>query len=140
MFKYSFIRNGFGFLNFWPYNFWRTPWQFQKQIIYNNTYLRLHCWPTLIEMFTFAVCNFIIHERCVTSVVTPCSGVAPCIIKVRTQLNSILGVTVAKSLTLNWQNPVAHCWSEPTHHKRKFCTVCRKRLDEAPAVHCLGRL
>lgn len=37
------------------------------------------------------------------------------------------------------QNPVAHCWSEPTHHKRKFCTVCRKRLDETPAVHCLGK-
>lgn len=58
------------------------------------------------------------HERCVTNVVTPCSGIAPCIIK----------------------NPVAHCWSEPTHHKRKFCTVCRKRLDETPAVHCLSEL
>lgn len=57
------------------------------------------------------------HERCVTSVVTPCSGIAPCIIK----------------------NPVAHCWSEPTHHKRKFCTVCRKRLDETPAVHCMSK-
>uniref|UniRef100_A0A1B0CWB2 Diacylglycerol kinase n=1 Tax=Lutzomyia longipalpis TaxID=7200 RepID=A0A1B0CWB2_LUTLO len=61
------------------------------------------------------VCNFIVHERCVTNVVTPCSGIAPSIIK----------------------NPVAHCWSEPTHHKRRFCTVCRKRLDETPAVHCM---
>uniref|UniRef100_A0A1A9WS31 Diacylglycerol kinase n=1 Tax=Glossina brevipalpis TaxID=37001 RepID=A0A1A9WS31_9MUSC len=61
------------------------------------------------------ICNFIIHERCVSNVVTPCSGIAPCIIK----------------------NPVAHCWSEPTHHRKKFCTVCRKRLDETPAVHCL---
>ena len=70
-------------------------------------------------MFTFSstVCNFIVHERCVTSVVTPCSGIAPCIIK----------------------NPVSHCWSEPTHHKRKFCTVCRKRLDETPAVHCMSK-
>lgn len=65
----------------------------------------------------FLVCNFIVHERCVTSVVTPCTGIAPCIIK----------------------NPVAHCWSEPTHHKRKFCTVCRKRLDETPAVHCMSK-
>ncbi|XP_037952220.1 uncharacterized protein LOC119682782 [Teleopsis dalmanni] len=64
---------------------------------------------------TTKLCNFIIHERCVSNVETPCSGIAPCIIK----------------------NPVAHCWSEPTHHKRKFCTVCRKRLDETPAVHCL---
>lgn len=67
---------------------------------------------------SISVCNFIVHERCVTSVVTPCSGIAPCIIK----------------------NPVAHCWSEPTHHKRKFCTVCRKRLDETPAVHCMSKL
>ncbi|CAG9580086.1 unnamed protein product [Danaus chrysippus] len=61
------------------------------------------------------MCNFIVHERCVGQVVTPCCGVAPSLIK----------------------NPVAHCWSEPTHHKRKFCTVCRKRLDELPALHCM---
>ncbi|XP_048489589.1 diacylglycerol kinase theta isoform X5 [Plutella xylostella] len=61
------------------------------------------------------VCNFIVHERCVGQVVTPCCGVAPSLIK----------------------NPVAHCWSEPTHHKRKFCTVCRKRLDELPSLHCM---
>lgn len=65
----------------------------------------------------FIVCNFIVHEKCVTNVVTPCSGVAPCQIK----------------------NPVAHCWSEPLHHKRRFCNVCRKRLDEIAAVHCLSK-
>lgn len=64
------------------------------------------------------VCNFIVHEKCVTNVVTPCSGVAPCLIK----------------------NPVAHCWSEPMHHKRRFCNVCRKRLDETAAVHCMSKL
>lgn len=64
-----------------------------------------------------AVCNFIVHEKCISSVATPCSSIAPCIIK----------------------NPVAHCWSEPTHHKRKFCTVCRKRFDESPAVHCMSK-
>lgn len=63
------------------------------------------------------MCNFIVHEKCIPSVVTPCSSIAPCIIK----------------------NPVAHCWSEPTHHKRKFCTVCRKRFDESPAVHCMSK-
>lgn len=66
---------------------------------------------------SFTVCNFIVHERCVTSVVTPCSGIAPSIIK----------------------NPVAHCWSEPSQNKRKFCTVCRKRFDETPAVHCMSK-
>lgn len=49
--------------------------------------------------------------------ITPCLGVAPYLIR----------------------NPVAHCWSEPEkHHKRKFCSVCRKRLDETSAVHCLS--
>ncbi|CAH2250092.1 jg2418 [Pararge aegeria aegeria] len=69
---------------------------------------RIFCHPQ-------TMCNFIVHERCVGQVVTPCCGVAPSLIK----------------------NPVAHCWSEPTHHKRKFCTVCRKRLDELPALHCM---
>lgn len=34
------------------------------------------------------------------------------------------------------QNPVAHCWSDPFHHKRKFCNVCRKRLDDSESIHC----
>ncbi|XP_055849657.1 diacylglycerol kinase theta isoform X1 [Episyrphus balteatus] len=91
---------------------------FGKKTFHKPTYCH-HCsdllWGLIGQGYICEVCNFIIHERCVTSVVTPCSGIAPCIIK----------------------NPVAHCWSEPTHHKRKFCTVCRKRLDETPAVHCL---
>nr|CAD7426374.1 unnamed protein product [Timema monikensis] len=33
-------------------------------------------------------------------------------------------------------NPVAHCWSEPIHHKRKFCNVCRKRLEDSLSIHC----
>jgi len=37
------------------------------------------------------------------------------------------------------QNPVAHCWSEQTHHKRKFCNVCRKRLDDSLSIHCEGK-
>ncbi|KAL9892043.1 diacylglycerol kinase theta isoform 8-T8 [Glossina fuscipes fuscipes] len=92
---------------------------FVKKNFHKPTYCH-HCsdllWFAVIgQGYICEVCNFIIHERCVSNVVTPCSGIAPCIIK----------------------NPVAHCWSEPTHHRKKFCTVCRKRLDETPAVHCL---
>jgi len=36
------------------------------------------------------------------------------------------------------QNPVAHCWSEPGLFKRKFCTLCRKRLEDCLAVRCEG--
>ncbi|KAJ9584426.1 hypothetical protein L9F63_021232, partial [Diploptera punctata] len=34
------------------------------------------------------------------------------------------------------KNPVAHCWSEQTHHKRRFCNVCRKRLEDSLSIHC----
>lgn len=34
------------------------------------------------------------------------------------------------------KNPVAHCWSEPTHFKRKFCNACRKRLEDNLSVRC----
>jgi hypothetical protein len=36
------------------------------------------------------------------------------------------------------QNPVPHCWSEQGHYKRKFCNVCRKRLDESLSMRCEG--
>ncbi|KAH0817939.1 hypothetical protein GEV33_004852 [Tenebrio molitor] len=60
------------------------------------------------------VCNFVVHDRCLKTVVSPCSSIAASLIK----------------------NPVAHCWSEPFHHKRKFCNVCRKRLDDSVSIHC----
>ncbi|XP_031628773.1 diacylglycerol kinase theta isoform X2 [Contarinia nasturtii] len=91
---------------------------FGKKTFHKPTYCH-HCsdllWGLIGQGYICEVCNFIVHEKCIPSVVTPCSSVAPCIIK----------------------NPIAHCWSEPTHHKRKFCTVCRKRFDESPAVHCM---
>ncbi|XP_050563093.1 diacylglycerol kinase theta isoform X3 [Spodoptera frugiperda] len=91
---------------------------FAKKTFHKPTYCH-HCsdllWGLIGQGYGCEVCNFIVHERCVGQVVTPCCGVAPSLIK----------------------NPVAHCWSEPTHHKRKFCTVCRKRLDELPALHCM---
>ncbi|XP_041968678.1 diacylglycerol kinase theta isoform X3 [Aricia agestis] len=91
---------------------------FAKKTFHKPTYCH-HCsdllWGLIGQGYGCEVCNFIVHERCVGQVVTPCSGVAPSHIK----------------------NPVAHCWSEPTSHKRKFCTVCRKRLDELPALHCM---
>ncbi|KAH8362753.1 hypothetical protein KR084_000747 [Drosophila pseudotakahashii] len=114
---------------------------FVKKTFHKPTYCH-HCsdllWGLIQQGYICEVCNFIIHERCVSSVVTPCSGIAPCIIKVRSQPAVLLQFrTNIAVMCHSAQNPVAHCWSEPTHHKRKFCTVCRKRLDETPAVHCL---
>ncbi|KAG5673344.1 hypothetical protein PVAND_003403 [Polypedilum vanderplanki] len=91
---------------------------FGKKTFHKPTYCH-HCsdllWGLIGQGYICEVCNFIVHEKCVNGVVTPCSGISPFLIK----------------------NPVAHCWSEPVHHKRKFCTVCRKRLDEVSAVHCM---
>ncbi|UYV75005.1 DGKQ, partial [Cordylochernes scorpioides] len=33
-------------------------------------------------------------------------------------------------------NPVPHCWSEPGHLKRKFCNVCRRRIEDNYAMRC----
>ncbi|XP_049535655.1 diacylglycerol kinase theta isoform X3 [Anopheles darlingi] len=91
---------------------------FGRKTFHKPTYCH-HCsdllWGLIGQGYICEVCNFIVHEKCVSNIVTPCLGIAPYLIR----------------------NPVAHCWSEPSHHKRKFCSVCRKRLDETPAVHCL---
>ncbi|XP_063987789.1 diacylglycerol kinase theta isoform X4 [Diachasmimorpha longicaudata] len=72
-------------------------------------------WGIRVQGYICEVCNFVVHERCLKAVVSPCSSIAASLIK----------------------NPVAHCWSEPVHHKKKFCNVCRKRLeDTSPSVHC----
>lgn len=34
------------------------------------------------------------------------------------------------------QNPVPHCWTDGTHLKRKFCNVCRKRIEDSCALRC----
>jgi len=39
-------------------------------------------------------------------------------------------------VSLSWQNPVAHCWSDPGYFKRKFCNLCRRRLEDSLAVRC----
>lgn len=64
--------------------------------------------------FFVSVCNFVVHDRCLKTVISPCSSIAASLIK----------------------NPVAHCWSEHGHHKRKFCNICRKRLDDSISIHC----
>uniref|UniRef100_A0A915IID9 diacylglycerol kinase (ATP) n=1 Tax=Romanomermis culicivorax TaxID=13658 RepID=A0A915IID9_ROMCU len=60
------------------------------------------------------LCNFTCHEKCLKTVASYCSGVAMQLIK----------------------NPVAHCWSEPSRVKKKFCCVCRRRTDDSLTVEC----
>ncbi|PAA62561.1 hypothetical protein BOX15_Mlig019125g1 [Macrostomum lignano] len=90
---------------------------FIKRTFHRPTYCH-HCaemlWGLLSQGFTCSLCSFTVHDRCLKSVLSPCTCIAP---------NMVL-------------RPVSHCWSEPAHFKRKFCNVCRKRLDYYPAVRC----
>ncbi|VVD00110.1 unnamed protein product, partial [Leptidea sinapis] len=57
---------------------------FAKKTFHKPTYCH-HCsdllWGLIGQGYGCEVCNFIVHERCVGLVVTPCSGVAPSLIK-----------------------------------------------------------
>ncbi|XP_059845775.1 diacylglycerol kinase theta-like isoform X2 [Hypanus sabinus] len=64
--------------------------------------------------FQCDVCNFMCHEKCLKNVKTLCSCLAPDLVKI----------------------PVAHCLGVPAHYKKKFCIVCRRQLDESPAIRC----
>uniref|UniRef100_A0A0K8SI41 Diacylglycerol kinase n=1 Tax=Lygus hesperus TaxID=30085 RepID=A0A0K8SI41_LYGHE len=90
---------------------------FTKKTFHKPTYCH-HCtdllWGLLQQGSICEVCNFVVHDRCLRTVISPCSSMAASLIK----------------------NPVAHCWSEQAHHKRKFCNVCRKKLDDTVSTHC----
>ncbi|XP_058402477.1 diacylglycerol kinase theta isoform X3 [Diceros bicornis minor] len=63
--------------------------------------------------FLCDACNFMSHEKCLKHVKTPCTSLAPSLVRV----------------------PVAHCFGPRALYKRKFCAVCRRGL-EAPALRC----
>ncbi|KAL3278720.1 hypothetical protein HHI36_016251 [Cryptolaemus montrouzieri] len=90
---------------------------FCKKTFHKPSYCH-HCsdmlWGLIQQGFICEVCNFVVHDRCLKAVVSPCSSISASLIK----------------------NPVAHCWSEQFHHKRKFCNVCRKKLDDSLSFHC----
>ncbi|XP_018059675.1 PREDICTED: diacylglycerol kinase theta isoform X1 [Atta colombica] len=90
---------------------------FSKKMFHKPTYCH-SCtdmlWGLIQQGYICEVCNFVVHDRCLKAVVSPCSSIAASLIN----------------------NPVAHCWSEQVHCKRKFCNVCRKRLDDNLAIHC----
>ncbi|KAL3888417.1 hypothetical protein ACJMK2_000785 [Sinanodonta woodiana] len=90
---------------------------FIKKTFHKPTYCH-HCtdmlWGLIQQGYVCEVCNFVVHDKCLKTVVSACSSIATSLIK----------------------NPVAHCWSEPGHFKRKFCNVCRKRLEDSQAIRC----
>ncbi|CAB1325330.1 unnamed protein product [Coregonus sp. 'balchen'] len=63
--------------------------------------------------FICEVCNFMCHEKCLKTVRTVCSCMAPTLVRV----------------------PVAHCFG-PAGQKKRFCCVCRKHLEGNTAIRC----
>nr|CAH8831940.1 unnamed protein product [Trichobilharzia regenti] len=90
---------------------------FVRRTIHRPAYCH-HCgeviWGLLSSGFQCEICNLLAHERCQTVVSSPCTSVAP----------------------LHVKSPVSHCWSDLGHFKRKFCNVCRKRLEDSLSVRC----
>ncbi|KAG9510796.1 Diacylglycerol kinase theta [Fragariocoptes setiger] len=90
---------------------------FTKKTFHKPSYCH-HCadmlWGIIGQGFICEICNFVVHERCKSMVVSCCSTVASSAIK----------------------NPTPHCWTD-SHPRRKFCNVCRKRIeDNASAIRC----
>ncbi|XP_076173552.1 diacylglycerol kinase theta isoform X3 [Ptiloglossa arizonensis] len=90
---------------------------FSKKTFHKPTYCH-SCtdmlWGLIQQGYICEVCNFVVHDRCLKAIVSPCSSIATSLIK----------------------TPVAHCWSEQVHRRRKFCNVCRKRLDDSLSIQC----
>ncbi|XP_033871675.3 diacylglycerol kinase theta-like [Acipenser ruthenus] len=87
---------------------------FRKVTLTKPTYCH-HCTDFIwgLAGFLCEVCNFMSHEKCLKHVKTVCSWMASSLVRV----------------------PVSHCFS-PLGHKKKFCSVCRKQLEESSALRC----
>ncbi|GAB6028280.1 hypothetical protein CHUAL_002459 [Chamberlinius hualienensis] len=57
------------------------------------------------------------------------------LLTITTELITVVSPCVSIAATLV-TNPVAHCWSEPNYFKRKFCNVCRKKIEDSSASRC----
>ncbi|XP_068090360.1 diacylglycerol kinase theta [Hyperolius riggenbachi] len=88
---------------------------FRKVTLTKPTFCH-HCTDFIwgLAGFQCEVCNFMSHEKCLKHVKTLCGCMAPSIVRV----------------------PVSHCFRPPGHYKKKFCTVCRKLLEDSMALRC----
>jgi len=68
----------------------------------------------MVQGYVCEVCNIIVHDKCLKTVALPCVSIAATLVK----------------------NPVAHVWSERIVIKRKFCNVCRKKIEDVLGLCC----
>ncbi|XP_053558715.1 diacylglycerol kinase theta [Bombina bombina] len=88
---------------------------FKKVTLTKPTFCH-HCTDFIwgLAGFQCEVCNFMSHEKCLKHVKTLCACMAPSLVRV----------------------PVSHCFRTPGHYKKKFCSVCRKQLEDSIALRC----
>ncbi|XP_019726948.1 diacylglycerol kinase theta [Hippocampus comes] len=74
-----------------------------------------HCSDFLWGLLGFLceVCNLMCHEKCLKTLRSLCSSMAPSAVRI----------------------PVAHCFG-PDTHKRRMCCVCRKQTEGNGALRC----
>ena len=60
------------------------------------------------------LCRFVVHEKCASVVKAPCASVVANLVR----------------------HPVAHWWGPPQKFKKKFCNVCRRKLDDRLGSRC----
>ncbi|XP_032230180.2 diacylglycerol kinase theta [Nematostella vectensis] len=92
--------------------------RFVRKTFTRPTYCH-HCtdmlWGFTNQGFMCDVCNFVTHDRCMIFVTIPCVSIATTLVKI----------------------PVAHTWSGLSFSfRKKFCSVCRRRLEDIPAFRC----
>nr|XP_061832824.1 diacylglycerol kinase theta-like [Nerophis lumbriciformis] len=87
---------------------------FKRATLTKPTYCH-HCSDFLWGLLGFLceVCNFMCHEKCLKTLRSPCSSMAPSAVRV----------------------PVAHCFG-PDAGKRRMCCVCRKQTEGNAALRC----
>ncbi|XP_069482496.1 diacylglycerol kinase theta isoform X2 [Ambystoma mexicanum] len=92
-----------------------TGHSFKKVTLTKPTFCH-HCTDFIwgLAGFQCEVCNFMSHEKCRKHVKILCASLAPSLVRV----------------------PVAHCFRQPGHYKKKFCSVCRKHLEGSTALRC----
>ncbi|CAG0903996.1 unnamed protein product, partial [Cyprideis torosa] len=81
------------------------------------------------------ICGYHIHTDCQDIALPNCKECATYIPE--RSLENYAHSHHWREVTIGEKNPVPHCWSESQHSsKKKFCNVCRKKLEDAWALKC----
>lgn len=90
---------------------------FKKKTFHKPTYCH-HCadllWGLTNQGMQCTVCGFVTHERCRTTIMTPCNTKASTLVQV----------------------PSLHTLIKLSNDKKRYCNVCRHRIDNSHSFQC----